>query len=312
MPGRVVIGANNGLRTGGRIDRLGRAHVGAHLTLITPDIGACKRYMSDARHVRAFGVCNRRSNDRNGAIKRGFGRAPAASSLPVLAPGHARNRFDHGPVRRCVDRRTIGYRDRGLRAAERRTRSGNLRLGHGRNRRSGTTRHAAVPATARVPQQRTLTSSPADPEPPGRGHTLANVADGGESLVPADSARATADRPGAPAVSLVVVCRDGPRMAQLSRALKFFAPDIVLLEFPAWDCQPYDRVSPHGGIVAQRMTTLSRLARLKGHDGSSILLTTVNAALQRVPAKELVAAQALSARPGNVLRMDEIVRWLDL
>src|SRR5262249_40669649 len=37
-----------------------------------------------------------------------------------------------------------------------------------------------------------------------------------------------------------------------------------------------------------------------------------NAALQRMPAKELVAAQALSARPGNVLRMDEIVRWLDL
>jgi transcription-repair coupling factor (superfamily II helicase) len=157
-----------------------------------------------------------------------------------------------------------------------------------------------------------MTSSPADRVTPGRVLTLANVADGAEGLVLADLARAIAARPGAPAVSLLVVCRDGPRMAQLSRALKFFAPDIVLLEFPAWDCQPYDRVSPHGGIVAQRMTTLSRLARLKGHDGPSILLTTVNAALQRVPAKELVAAQALSARPGNVLRMDEIVRWLDL
>ena len=65
-------------------------------------------------------------------------------------------------------------------------------------------------------------------------------------------------------------------------------------------------------LSAQRMTALSRLSRLKGHDGPSVLLTTVNAALQRVPAKELVAAQALSARPGNVLRMDEIVRWLDL
>jgi len=157
-----------------------------------------------------------------------------------------------------------------------------------------------------------MTSSPADRVTPGRVLTLANVADGAEGLVLADLARAIAARTGAPAVSLVVVCRDGPRMAQLSRALKFFAPDIVLLEFPAWDCQPYDRVSPHGGIVAQRMTTLSRLARLKGHDGPSILLTTVNAALQRVPAKELMAAQALSARPGNVLRMDEIVRWLDL
>ena len=84
------------------------------------------------------------------------------------------------------------------------------------------------------------------------------------------------------------------------------------MEFPAWDCQPYDRVSSHAGVVAQRMTVLSRLARLKGNDRPSIVLATVNAVLQRVPAKSLVAAQALSAAPGNVISMDGIVRWLDL
>jgi transcription-repair coupling factor (superfamily II helicase) len=154
--------------------------------------------------------------------------------------------------------------------------------------------------------------SPADRLAPGRVLTLTNVADGAEGLIVADLARAITARADAPATSLAVICRDGPRMAQLARALSFFAPDIAVLEFPAWDCQPYDRVSPHAGIVAQRMTALSRLARLKGRDRPSILLTTVNAALQRVPAKELVAAQALSAAPGNVLRMDDIVRWLDL
>jgi transcription-repair coupling factor (superfamily II helicase) len=154
--------------------------------------------------------------------------------------------------------------------------------------------------------------SPADRLATGRVLTLTNVADGAESLIVADLARAIAARTDAPATSLAVICRDGPRMAQLGRALTFFAPDIAVLEFPAWDCQPYDRVSPHAGIVAQRMTTLSRLARLKGRDRPSILLTTVNAVLQRVPARELVAAQALSAAPGNVLRMDDIVRWLDL
>jgi transcription-repair coupling factor (superfamily II helicase) len=147
---------------------------------------------------------------------------------------------------------------------------------------------------------------------PGRALTLTNVADGAEGLIVADLARAVAAKPDAPATSLLVVCRDGPRLAQLSRALKFFAPDVVKLEFPAWDCQPYDRVSPHAGVVAQRMTTLSRLARLKGRDRPSVLFTTVNAVLQRVPAKDLVAVQALSASPGNVLRMDEIVRWLEL
>ena len=55
-------------------------------------------------------------------------------------------------------------------------------------------------------------------------------------------------------------------MAALARALAFFAPEIEVLEFPAWDCQPYDRVSPHAGVVAQRMTALSRLARIKGRE----------------------------------------------
>ncbi len=157
-----------------------------------------------------------------------------------------------------------------------------------------------------------MAASPADRLAPGRVLTLTNVADGAEGLVVADLARAVAAKPNAPATSLLVICREGPRLAQLARALKFFAPDVVELEFPAWDCQPYDRVSPHAGVVAQRMTTLSRLARVKGRDRPSVLLTTVNAVLQRVPAKELLAAKALSASPGNVLRMDDIVRWLEL
>ena len=152
----------------------------------------------------------------------------------------------------------------------------------------------------------------ADQLAPGRPLTLASVADGAEGLVLSDLARSVAARPNAPAVGLAVICRDGQRLATLSRALAFFAPDLAVLEFPAWDCQPYDRVSPHGGIVAERMTTLSRLARLMGNDKPTVLLTTVNAAVQRLPARGLLAKQALSARPGNRIAMDGIVKWLEL
>ena len=155
-------------------------------------------------------------------------------------------------------------------------------------------------------------ASPASLLAVGRPLTLASVADGAEGLVLADLARAIAAQPDAPATSLAVVCRDGPRMAELARALAFFAPDLAVLEFPAWDCQPYDRVSPHPAVAASRMTALSRLARLKGQDRPSVLLTTVNAALQRVPEINVVARQALSAAPGNMLAMDGIVRWLEL
>ena len=159
-----------------------------------------------------------------------------------------------------------------------------------RGRRAGLPRRPAVSAAARLSDQcgerLTMAKSPAELLEPGRPLTLSGVADGAEGLVVADLARAVAARPKAPATSLVVICRDGPRMAALARALTFFAPDMTVLEFPAWDCLPYDRVSPHAGVVAQRMTALARLARVKGRDRPSILLTTVNAALQRVPARD--------------------------
>jgi transcription-repair coupling factor (superfamily II helicase) len=157
-----------------------------------------------------------------------------------------------------------------------------------------------------------MTKSPAELLGPDRPLTFANVADGAEGLVIADLARAVAARTGAPATSALVICRDGPRMAALARALAFFAPKIETLQFPAWDCLPYDRVSPHATIVAQRMTVLSRLARIKGRDKPAVVLTTVNAALQRVPARELIGKQALSAAPGNVLGMEGVIRWLEL
>ncbi len=156
------------------------------------------------------------------------------------------------------------------------------------------------------------TGSPARRLAPGRPLTLAGVADGAEGLVLADLARAVAAGDKPPAISLAVVCRDGPRMATLHRALTFFAPDIEVLEFPAWDCLPYDRVSPHAAVVAARMMTLARLASVAGREHPSVLLTTVNAILQRVPARDAVARQSLSAAPGNMLPMAGITAWLEL
>ena len=157
-----------------------------------------------------------------------------------------------------------------------------------------------------------LAASPAQRLTPGRPLLLANVADGAEGLVIADLARTIAAGAKPPAISMAVICRDGPRMATLARALAFFAPDTEVLEFPAWDCLPYDRVSPHAAVMAQRMTVLARLARVKGRERPSVLLTTVNAILQRVPAREMVARQSLVAAPANVLPMNGITQWLEL
>ncbi len=77
-----------------------------------------------------------------------------------------------------------------------------------------------------------MAKSPAELLRPGQALTLAQVADGAEGLVLADLARAIAARADAPAISLAVICRDGQRMAALSRALAFFGPDILTHGIP--------------------------------------------------------------------------------
>ncbi|MFN3689018.1 MAG: transcription-repair coupling factor, partial [Salinarimonas sp.] len=146
----------------------------------------------------------------------------------------------------------------------------------------------------------------------GASLTLSSVPDGFDAIAIAEIARGLAGDAETPVVA-TVVARDGQRAQALVRALAFVAPQIEILDFPAWDCQPYDRVSPAPQIAAQRMTTLARLARAKtSPERPRLLLTTVNAILQRVPPKARLLADSFSAQPGNVIAMDSIVQWLEV
>ena len=95
------------------------------------------------------------------------------------------------------------------------------------------------------------------------------------------------------------VARDDARLAALAEALAFFAPDLPVLRFPAWDCLPYDRISPNAEISAARMAALAALADWadKGAAPCALILTTLNAATQRVPARAHVSAAAFAAPP---------------
>ncbi|WP_306004741.1 transcription-repair coupling factor [Aquicoccus porphyridii] len=97
------------------------------------------------------------------------------------------------------------------------------------------------------------------------------------------------------------VARDDKRMAAMAASLRFFAPDMPVVRFPGWDCLPYDRVSPNADISATRMATLAGLVH--GMPGRFVLLTTLNAATQRVPAREVLREAAFTARVGY--RLDE-------
>ena len=49
---------------------------------------------------------------------------------------------------------------------------------------------------------------------------------------------------------LLHIASDDGRVAALASAVKFFAPSLEVISLPAWDCLPYDRVSPQQDIVA--------------------------------------------------------------
>ncbi|WP_342362464.1 transcription-repair coupling factor [Terrarubrum flagellatum] len=144
----------------------------------------------------------------------------------------------------------------------------------------------------------------------GDSVTLSSTPDGFDALVIANAARALLGKETG-AVTLMHVARDGQRSAALQTGLGFVAPDIEVLELPAWDCQPYDRIGPSAAISARRMTTLARLARSRAGDKPRVLLTTVNAILQRVAARARMQAESFSAAPGNAIDMDGIVQWLE-
>lgn len=59
------------------------------------------------------------------------------------------------------------------------------------------------------------------------------------------------------------IARDDRRMDQLRNVMAVFAPGLEILSFPAWDCLPYDRVSPNADVLGERIHALAVLKSKK-------------------------------------------------
>ena len=135
--------------------------------------------------------------------------------------------------------------------------------------------------------------------------TVAGLPEGADALVLAEIARTTGGQ------DILHVARDGQRLERLQDGLRFFAPDREVLVFPAWDCLPYDRLSPHPDIVAERLETLSRLAAPKKPGAPArIILASAGAVLQRVPARSLYATAATVLRKGQTVDVAWLTKFL--
>lgn len=108
---------------------------------------------------------------------------------------------------------------------------------------------------------------------------------------------------------IVAVFRDEGRMRQASERLDFVDPDLDIIHLPAWDCLPYDRISPNAEVVAGRLDALSRLAA--GVEGPCIVLTTIASILQKVPPAQSFRDATLTALPGDVCPVDKVQAFFE-
>jgi transcription-repair coupling factor (superfamily II helicase) len=130
---------------------------------------------------------------------------------------------------------------------------------------------------------------------------LAGAPEGQAARALADLARARGE--------VLFVARDDAALAGCAESLAFFASELDRLEIPAWDCLPFDRVSPHPVLAGQRVDALARLVE-NSRSGPRAILTTVSAILQRVPARATFKDASLALAPGARLDPDAVGAFL--
>ncbi len=131
--------------------------------------------------------------------------------------------------------------------------------------------------------------------------TLASLARGAQPLVLADLARAAKTR-------AVFIAPDDAAMRSVSEAATYFAPELEVLEFPAWDCLPYDRASPALSVSARRLATLHRLQHAT--TSPQLLVTTINALLQRAVTPFRVRESVRLLKPGLEINRESLIQLL--
>ncbi|MDA7946737.1 MAG: transcription-repair coupling factor [Hyphomicrobiaceae bacterium] len=160
--------------------------------------------------------------------------------------------------------------------------------------------------TARLPIERILAAE--------RRLTLAAAPEGLDGLALAEIAAALKAVDKSRCANLLHVARDDKRMATLQAAIDFFGSGrIRTIVFPAWDCVPYDRISPNSEIASRRLAALAALAGESevNADQAVIVLTSVNAIMQMVPPRRFMERSVLRLHPGTSDGLDVLTSQLE-
>lgn len=103
---------------------------------------------------------------------------------------------------------------------------------------------------------------------------------------------------------LVVLSRDKD-ISEFAEQLRYLLKKEVL-EFPAWDCLPYDRISPSLDCINSRVSTLTELVE----NNHKIVVTSVSAIGQNLPPRLSFIGECLSLKKGQNYSLKKLISYL--
>lgn len=110
---------------------------------------------------------------------------------------------------------------------------------------------------------------------------------------------------------LLFVSPDDKTTIALQRSLQYLRPEMRIEIFPAWDCLPYDRISPRKDILGARINALTSLSTgLQSPAVKNVLLMTPPAFAQRVPAPSYLDLPTLQIKKQNVYKISSLIMEL--
>jgi transcription-repair coupling factor (superfamily II helicase) len=103
---------------------------------------------------------------------------------------------------------------------------------------------------------------------------------------------------------LVVLSRDKD-ISEFAEQLRYLLHKEVL-EFPAWDCLPYDRISPSRDCINTRVQTLTNLVE----NNQQIVVTSLNALGQNLPPRISFVGESLALKKGQHYSFQKLISYL--
>ncbi|MFV3412548.1 transcription-repair coupling factor [Pseudomonas nitroreducens] len=100
----------------------------------------------------------------------------------------------------------------------------------------------------------------------------------------------------------LLLTADSQSAERLEQELRFFAPDLPVLQLPDWETLPYDVFSPHQDIISQRVATLYQLPELR----RGVLVVPITTALHRLAPAKFLLGSSLVLDVGQKLDVEQM------